>query len=287
MKWFSNILIQFYRGLKDSINSINITEQVITQSNTLNIFINIITYNILICLITNLILSSLFDLAILYFRISRNLQILLILLQLVLWNIPHYIFGNIYNNYYTNQCISVFIKNNKPDNINLRYICYEKYSQYLVNKGYYQIIIIFLTLETIFVSYIPYIGKYIDWFLTSLIYSYYNWEYSWSSHKIPHQSRYQIFENNIFYYLGYGTILGSVKINMSFFNSYYLLSVIFPIQSINTLVLYDSEYHTLKSINNNYLPLFHLPIYYANNVIILLTKYIKKQICYKDTHDIK
>ena len=115
-----------------------------------------------------------------------------------------------------------------------------------------------------------------DWLLTSLIYSYYSWEYSWSSHKVPHSNRYSIFENNWLYYLGYGTIIGLIKIYFGFFHSTYIIASIFPVFCMNTLILFKRETCIINPTIN--LPIFYLPIKYANKLTDTVSTYIKNKL---------
>ena len=130
-----------------------------------------------------------------------------------------------------------------------------------------------MLIETLIVSYIPKIGMLIDWVVTSLIYSYYAWEYCWSSYKVPHNKRYDIFESNWAYYIGYGTIFGLIKVLNSYLASYYLISIIFPIVGINTLYIYNPEKQA-KTYGNLKLPLFRLPIIYTDKIINWISNYL-------------
>ena len=269
-----NQITQFIRGLFDSLGSINLALDVFRNKSTKNVLNILVVYNILICLSFSLFFQVLPT----YFNITNKWAISIYkLLITTMWLVPHYIIGLIYNSYYTNKSISVFIHVYNPQNLKLKYQCYERYSKYLVNKGYYQVIVTFLTIETIIIAYIPYIGVLMDWILTSLIYSYYCWEYSWSSHKVPHPNRYSIFESNWYYYLGYGSLIGLIKINMGFFCYNYIIASIFPILSMNTLILFKVEDVIVNSKSVKFkIPLFYLPIRYANKVVTNISDYLKK-----------
>lgn len=269
----NNLIRSYIKGLIDSLKAINLAFRVFENKSTKITLNMIIVYNIFTCLLFDNILYYLPE----FFSIKNNISLNLYhFLIFFFWSLPHYFFGLIYNGYYTNKSISVFIHVYNPQNLKLKYRCYERYSKYLVNKGYYQVIVTFLTLETILISYIPYVGTILDWLLTSLIYSYYCWEYSWSSHKVPHPNRYSIFENNWPYYLGYGTIVGLLKIKMGFINFNYLIASIFPILSMNTLFLFNEQDILKTELHNFKLPLFYLPIRYADKVINQISEYIKK-----------
>ena len=59
-----------------------------------------------------------------------------------MWFIPIFCISILYNGYYTNELIKEYISEFFKENSSLKYICYEKYSLYLINKCYYQIIMI-------------------------------------------------------------------------------------------------------------------------------------------------
>lgn len=272
------IIRPYLKGVVDSLNGIHLSLKVLENNQIRKVFNNLIIYNLLICLPINLILRSYPSFCKHYFNFSGSwLSNIYYLLIIIIWTLPHYLIGLMYNGYYTNKSIATFIDIYNSQNLNLKYQCYDRYTNYLVNKGYYQIIITFLTLETLLISYIPYIGIIMDWFLTSLIYSYYSWEYSWSNNKVPHINRYAIFETNWIYYLGYGSLFGFIKINIGFLNSTYVIASIFPILSMNTLLLFRPEKQHAKNITLK-LPLFYLPIKYADNFINYLANYLKNKI---------
>ncbi len=271
------LVSQFGKGVYDSITSLNILVKIVGNNITKSLIYNLLFYNLVICLGINYLVDNYPYCIQKYYNLDNSYTLYLYRVFVNLfWLLPNYVIGLMYNSYYTNQAIGVFIHVYNPQNLNLKYHCYGRYSRYLVNKGYYQVIITFLTLETILISYLPYIGTFMDWFLTSLIYSYYSWEYSWSSHKVPHSNRYAIFENNWSYYLGYGTIIGLIKINMGFFNSSYIIASIFPIVCMNTLVLFKKD--TTIITDNPYkfkIPLFYFPIRYADRVVKRISEYLK------------
>ncbi len=263
-------LNNFGLGLRHSLNCIGLFFQVLANPKTRVNFKLLLVYNLPICLLFSLLLETYLS-YLRYYTVYYFYRVLVILF----WSLPHYLIGLMYNSYYTNQSISDFIQVYNPQNLNLSYQCYVSYSKYLVNKAYYLVIVTFLTIETAIISQIPYIGTSTDWFLTSLIYSYYSWEYSWSSHKIPHQERYAIFEHNWCYYLGYGSLLGLLKITLGFFHSTYLIACLFPIFAMNTLLLYHQVDRKTSAIK---LPLFYLPICYANLMVQKFAYYLKGKI---------
>ena len=68
----------------------------------------------------------------------------------------------------------------------------------------FHIFIVFITfiIQATALSYIPYIGIFLDWYLTSLIYSFYCWEYFWGFQKISYSKKLRKFfpaASNFFY----------------------------------------------------------------------------------------
>ena len=261
------IIKDFNIGVYDSV-SIWYTFLKLIESNNkdiLDIYTKIILYNLL-CITINIITLQII---IPTFWSSPMLEIFVIFI----WTIPQYIITLIYNSFYTNELIKLYLEDQKYSNNT--YNCYSKYSEYLVNKFYYQVVIVFLLIESSIITQIPVIGRIIDAIFTSLVYSYYTWEYTWSQYKIPHRIRYDIFENNWTYYLGYTMFIGIIKYYFNYFTSYHIISILFPFISLNCL----NKYRELPcdKENNWYLPIFKIPIYYTHFVINKLTKFLQKK----------
>ena len=264
----------FYLGIVESMYSILILSDIYENKQLRNHYNNLLFYNIFINILYTYLITSCIE----YYSViitTKYHYYILTTLKFMLWILPNYLISLVHNGYYTNEIVKTYIENNKSENVNLGYNCYEKYSLYLINKCYYQIIVIMLMFETVLVSNIKYIGKYIDMFCSSLIYSYYCWEYCWSSYKIPHNNRYSIFESNWSYYLGYGFIMSVIKLNFSYLNANYIIGTIFPLFTINTLNFYCKEKLDITE-NALKLPLFTIPIKYANYIVSKISNYLMK-----------
>lgn len=195
----------------------------------------------------------------------------------LLWIIPQYLISFCYNGYFGNHLVQGFIAEYYPENMELTYGCYSRYSIYLVNKFFYQVIVVLLSIETMLISCVPYLGLPLDWFFTSLIYSYYCWEYSWSSFKVNHQKRYEIFESNWPYYLGYGTLIGLIKVSLPYFESYPIITFLFPIFSMNSISKFRPEKHIVRT-GHLKLPLFRYPIRFSEKIMNAIANLVKRQM---------
>ena len=257
-------LYNIYLGYYDSITVWKTFYTLINSPNKeiLPIYNRIILYNSLCLIVSGISLHLIIP--------TVSEPYILEMVFFFIWILPHYIITLLYNSIYTTELVKLYIEDQKYTT--LKYKCYEKYSEYLVNKFYYQVVIVFLLVESMIVTQVPYVGKFIDAIFTSLVYSYYAWEYTWSQHKIPHRQRYDIFENKWCYYLGYALNIGIIKYFFSYFMSYHIISILFPFISLNTLNKYQNNDNIKESIN---LPIFKIPIYYTHFVINKLTKYLQ------------
>ena len=266
------LIKQFLQGCEDSFHSILIIFSLYNNKDTKKIYNKMLLYNIFINIVYTYVINSFIEFYMATYVSCKALKIILDVFKTLLWIIPNYIIAFVYNGYSTSELIRLYIKHNKTNSIKLAYNCYDKYSLYIINKCYYQLIVIILLLETLIISNIRYIGPCIDMFCSSIIYSYYCWEFSWSYYKIPHNNRYSIFESRWSYYLGYGYILSIIKLKLSYLMSNYIIAMIFPIFAINTLNFYNKQHIT--STNSLKLPLFHIPIKYANLLVNKINNYL-------------
>jgi len=268
MVWYT----RFLAGLADSLGTVEVFRQVMDHPPLTSIYIKILLLNIGISCGVHLLVQTLFQgmesvvpVSILY--IERGIVFFG-------WSIPAYLVALAYNAVHTNDALTAYVERYNPNNVGLRYGCYGRYSRYVVNKFYYQIVVLLLTLETQLISRVPHVGWILDWILASLVYSYYSWEYSWSSFKIPHSRRYAIFEADWTYHLGFGALLGVIQCRCGFFIGYHVISSIYPLYSMVTLVKFtvpEEEQVPNKTIEKKTkrrrLLLFWLPVRYTDQFV--------------------
>ena len=268
MWYFIKLLIY---GLVDSLQSIPLVFKTQKKSNLWQLTRDLFIYNIVFYLGWIYLLK--YTDILLLTRPSTFLSIV----RFCFWIIPQYAISFCYNGYFGNQLVQGFITEFYPENMGLTYGCYNRYSVYIVNKFFYQVIVILLSIETMVISCIPYLGKLLDWFFTSLIYSYYCWEYSWSSYKVNHQKRYEIFESNWPYYLGYGSLIGLIKISLPYFESYPIITFLFPLFSMNSISKFRREKHIVRP-GQLKLPLFRYPIRFSEKIMNYIANLVKRQM---------
>ena len=265
-------ILYFFIGIIDSLSSVNVILNINVSHKIGITYQNLIIFNLFFGFLNHILMNK-------YLFLIQEYKYIYIFtkyLYYLLWFIPVFCISILYNGYYTNELIKQYISEFFKENSSLKYICYEKYSLYLINKCYYQIIMIISIFGSFIISYIPYFGFILDCFLCSLLYSFYSWEYSWSSNKIPHNKRYEIFENNWSYYLGYGFYISILKIYFNYIELYWFVSVFFPLVSINTLNLYDKI--IILKIKGIQFPLFKSPIIFTNYLVNLLNKNLEKYL---------
>ena len=250
-----NINIFFY-GIKDSLflheniyHSLKIKE--IRYEFTKISFLNILLYlihniNLYIC------------------NFSNNC----IYLSYILWTIPIIIISYILTIGYYNNISIKYCKISYPRN-NFKYNYNDKI-QYLAHKIWYHLVFIIFIIQGTLLSYIPYIGIFIDWYLTSLIYSFYCWEYFWGFQKIEHKIRFKIFESKLLYFLGFGSIFGIIKCYFTYLNSYLILSVLYPLESMRCIRVKLPK----ECINDENYSLFKIAFKISYFIITILRVYL-------------
>lgn len=224
------------KGVADALSVLEVVVDILRTPKVYDIYRGIVFLNVVVSCSTHAVLYAVIH----YIPTFQVVTYFVQLLAFVGWSLPVYLLSLVYNGVHTNDALAAYIECLNPNNLRLRYGCYgDRYSRYVVNKFYYQVVVILITLETTLLSYIPHVGGFLDWSLASLVYSYYCWEYCWSSYKVPHSSRYAIFEGDWLYHLGYGALLGFIQCRCGFFVGYHLVSALYPLFSMRTLDKYE------------------------------------------------
>lgn len=260
------MLYSFYQGFCDSINLDSCLYFLTKDRNIKDNYCKLLFYNLIILLF--------YKIFIIFGYVFKQYAKTIYFINMIFWVLPNYLITIPYNSIYTSEIVKIYTNIRLQDKNT--YKCYDKLSNYLVHNFYYQMVILLLMVESYLIIFVPIIGKFLDWLLNSLVYSYFAWEYTWGFQKIAHISRYELFENNWIYFLGYGSIIGLIKINLDYFTSYICISVIFPILSLNGIIKYNDKEIISKSYTPR-LPIFTLPIYYSKAIIDQLVKIIKKK----------
>lgn len=263
----------FWRGFTDSLRGIRTLCEIAIHPPLYGLYMRIITLNVGIGLgihgtfhIIHRVLATA--------HLPSVYSLFLSSIILVLWSLPFYLVSLLCNAIYTNDVVARYIQTYGSIPFRQAYSCYERYSMYVVNKFYYQVVVILLTLETVALSHIPYLGPILDWSLASLVYSYYSWEYSWSAGKIPHSSRYPLFESRWAYHLGFGSILGLIQCTCSFFVGYHIISALYPVYSMTGIALFTPP-KTIPTHQKG-LWLFRIPVAYTNRIVKGVVSWIER-----------
>ena len=217
----SHNLYIFLNGIKDSLSLLETIYHSIKIKEIRNDFSKIFFLNMILYLIHNINL---------YFC---NLSQSCIYFTYFLWTFPIILVSYVLTIGYFNKISVNYCKISYPRN-NFKYNYNDKI-QYFAHKIWYHIVFIIFIIQATLLSYIPYVGIIIDWYLTSLIYSFYCWEYFWGFQKIEHKIRFKIFESKLLYFLGFGSIFGIIKCYFNYLNSYFILSIIYPLESMRCI----------------------------------------------------
>ena len=151
-----------------------------------------------------------------------------------------------------------FLNNSKNQTISINVLLYFN----LVSLIYYLIINLLL--------YIPYIGLGLGMLFTSHSYGYYCLEYSSFFNNIKPIQKISLIENNPYFFIGYGSILGLSVLYLPFIEHHLLFLSLFPINTI-----YLTQKKNLYSNSNDILSkVFIIPIYILNFFLNVITKYL-------------
>ena len=113
-------------------------------------------------------------------------------------------------------------------------------------KLWYNINFLFYILLINIFSYFPYVGKYIYFLTISLIYSYFCIDYYWDFKNISHEERFEIYEEKLIYFLGFGTIFSILKFNFDYISSFIIISLIYPLLAIKFIYTKIEKSNTQK-----------------------------------------
>jgi len=169
----------------------------------------------------------------------------------IIWLFPVILISYLLNIGYYNEIVVNYCNLSFPKG-HFKYEYNDKI-QYIAHKIWYHIVFFIFIIQATILSYIPYLGIFLDWYLTSIIYSFYCWEYFWGFQKIEHQIRFKIFQSKLLYFLGFGSVFGIVKCYFSYLNSYLIISLLFPLLSMRSIriklpkeCLFEERYSLFK-----------------------------------------
>lgn len=212
----------------------------------------------------------------------KNLFLLFVMNLLVLY-VPKYmilyynnrLFTFFYNIYITPMFLIMYIfsldKLNKIFSVNM----ISKKNITIVTKNnvsiYFKCISLIYYLFTNLLLYIPYIGFLFGLIVASHSYGYYSLEYVSSHNKLTPIEKISLIENNSYFYIGYGSILGLSLIYLPFIEQHLFFLILFP---LNTIYLSEiKKIHINKKFNDINTSIFILPIYILNFAIDLIIHY--------------
>jgi len=149
----------------------------------------------------------------------------------IFWLYPLFILVYLLNVKYQNEFIkSYFLSKQKPDLLKC-----DNQQRYIAHKLWYHLTFLTFIIKTTIFAYIPFIGGLSYWFFTALTYSFFCWEYNWDYIYYAQDKRFEVFQKNWLYFLGYGSIFSFLKINLDFLTAFQIISFIYPILSIKCI----------------------------------------------------
>jgi len=120
--------------------------------------------------------------------------------------------------------------------------------------------------------YIPYIGFYIGLIFACHSYGYYSLEYVCSLCKLTPLEKLSFIENNPYFFIGYGSILGLSLMYLPFIEQHLFFLMFFPITTI--YLMENKNIYYKKPTEYNLGKVFIIPIYLLNFILNIITKYL-------------
>ena len=213
---------QYFQGVYDSLKFYKIIYKSLYIESCRRLLLKLIILNYI------LHLGGFYLLNLYCYRFIENYSNECIILNQFIWMYPLFLINYFLNIKYHNDFIKEYFNYYLiPHKI---HICNIK--RYIAHKIWYHLIFIVLVIICYCLGYIPIIGGSFYFISVSLLYSLYCWEYWCNYVIISFDSRFETIQKNIFYFLGYGTIFGVVKIYFDYLYSYLIISLLFPLLSI-------------------------------------------------------
>eukprot|EP01041_Mallomonas_annulata_P009687 gene9687-20139_t len=147
-------------------------------------------------------------------------------------------------------------------------------------------------IEIIYGTLVCYISKAIGFFLMSILYGWYGFDYEWSAECVEVDARYRIIESHWPYFFGFGFPSALLICNTGFFMGYGIFLALFPFTVIlGSLSDYEQSYNNNDNNNDNKnkkkVKIPNLPIFlHPQKFSLMLTKVLYKRLQGKELSEI-
>ncbi|GJX15819.1 ribonuclease H-like domain-containing protein [Tanacetum coccineum] len=140
----------------------------------------------------------------------------------------------------------------------------------IAEQGYSVLLLSFFFLEVYLTSFVPYIGKALNFLLLSWMYAYYCFEYKWNFSGLSLQKRLEFFESNWAFFAGFGSPCVLAIFFLSPLVSYGTMAVLFPLFVLTAAGSdADSIVNSLKEKWGSEELVGKLPIFYAADKLLM------------------
>ena len=247
----SAILFEFI--IKPFVNNIIVNNISPINSNTDNLDVNeteINTDNFLLALFKKINISECFDFFVNLFWLYPIYGLSLFINMIVYQNIADDVYEILDNKTVVHQMDYItMIKN--------------------IGMFFYRLLLtLMMIIQVMILSYIPYLGKIISFTITSLLYSFYCFEYKWNKQHIYLDKQMSIIENNCYYFLGFGTIISLSIHTLPFIIGNSIASTLFPLYIVIATM---SDYKMLD--HKNKVHLFSTSKFLVKIVLYVMSKF--------------
>lgn len=125
-------------------------------------------------------------------------------------------------------------------------------------------------IEVFAVSFIPYVGNYLNFLLLSWLYAYYCFDYRWGFAQWSLERRLLFFETNWAFFAGFGSPCVLATFFFSQFVSYGVMAILFPLFVLVATGSHPDTVVALYKGEDSHARLTRLPVFYLANVLMLM-----------------
>ena len=241
-------------GFLDACLSLGVISTIINNISIKSIYLNIVLYNS-ICI-------AYYFLYLYIVKLFPSIKYI----WYACWTIPQLMICNVYNDFYTNKMINLLYPEKDFSNN-------QKWTYIIVNTFYSQLILIGISIYPYIISIHSLFGVVSHFIFYSILYSFYCHIPFYRYHKVGFYKQIMLTEENLLYYIGYGTFFAYLKLNFDYVLNYHIISIIYPLLIMNPFII--REYPN----NNNYLkirfPFFKISIWISDCILKLIVYSIR------------
>lgn len=152
-----------------------------------------------------------------------------------------------------------------------------------IGEQIYSLLLLFFFFIQVFATgYIPWIGKTMNFFLLSWMYSYYCFEYKWNYSELSLDKRIKFFESNWPFFAGFGSPCVLAILFFPPLVSYGVMSILYPLFVLTAMGTHAEDIITLQRRSWSGSGLVKLPIFYIADALLMKVLQLLPKELHKD-----